>query len=342
MNTAAIDISPSRETCANATTQAIYAKYAADLQRFGERGKQNCRQDILYHLDYLQAALNSSEPDVFVQYALWLNDVLSSRRVPTAHLIFSLDLLADFFRDHLDTDQANAIAEILDAARIALSQDIVPALYERSRLPVLQETDTYRNLILQGQHRPAMAVVNEAMNQGHSLTQVSVQLVQSALYQVGHLWQKSQITVSQEHLATAISQNILASAYMQATFAPPAGKAAMFACVEGNYHAVGLQMLADSFETAGWSVFNLGSNLPIMDLVRQVDAQRPDLLALSIALPSHIAVVSATIEAMRAEMGSACPDMWVGGLATLSAPQIWKITKADGWAADALHAQEQL
>jgi len=338
---AATDLASWRESCARETTQAIYAKYGAELQRFGERGKENCQRDILYHLDYLQAALSHNEPSIFVQYALWLKEVLNGRSVPAAHLAYSFDALATFFEARLDADPARAIMAILDAARAAIAQDVQPASYATCRLPALQDAVNYRTLILQGQHRAAMTVVSDAMNSGHSLPQVAVQLVQPALYQVGQLWQKNQITVSQEHLATAISQNVLASAYTQAIFAPSTGKTAMFACVEGNYHGLGVQVLADAFETVGWSVFNFGSNLPLLDLVRQVDAQRPDLLALSMALPSHIAVARMTIEVLRSEMGAACPALWVGGLASVSTPQIWLSTKADGWAADALHALEQ-
>ncbi len=202
--------------------------------------------------------------------------------------------------------------------------------------------EPYRVSILQGQHKTATSLMLEAMNKGSSLTQASVRLVQPALYQVGNLWQNNQISVSQEHLATAISQNVLASAYMQAHFAPPVGKAAMFACVEGNHHSVGLHILSDGFETAGWDVLYLGANLPTQDLVHEVDTKRPDLLVLSISLPTHIATARQTIEMLHAEMGSACPVVWVGGLTAAASQKIWRITKADGWAADALQALEQL
>lgn len=187
-----------------------------------------------------------------------------------------------------------------------------------------------------------MQLVSSAMQNGNSLPQVSVQLIQPALYEIGNLWQKNRISVSQEHIATAISQNALAGAYMQANFAPPIGKTAMFACVEDNHHSLGLRMLSDAFETTGWEVFYLGANLPTIDLVREVDAKRPELLALSVSLPSHINTARLTIESLRTEMGSGCPEIWVGGLTTLSNQQIWRVTKADGWAADALHSLEQL
>lgn len=342
MTVALADITPWRELCADFATQSIYAKYAKELQRFGERGRQTCRQDMLYHLDYLQGALVGNDPDIFMQYSLWLKDVLSSRGVPAAYLSTAFEFLETFFNNNIPAVEAGVVAAILNTARTSLSLDARSVTYGQTHFQVHPEAEHFRVSALQGQHKTAVSLVMDAMKNGSSLTQVSVQMVQPALYQVGHLWQKNRITVSQEHLATAISQNVLASAYMQARFAPPVGKTAMFACVEGNHHSIGLHILSDGFETAGWDVLYLGANLPTMDLVHEVDSKRPDLLALSISLPNHIAIARMTIELLHAEMGSACPEIWVGGLTTLPNQQLWRITKADGWAADALLALEQL
>lgn len=342
MSPVAVDLASWRELCADYTTKAIYTRYAKELERFGDRGRQTCRQDILYHLDYLQSALIVGDTDIFTQYALWLKNVLASRGVPSAHLSTSLDFLETFFSNQLPAAEAGAVAQILTSTRAALLLEAAPPVYGKTRYPVHLQSEQYRVSILEGRHKTATSLMMEAMNNGSSLTQASVQLVQPALYQVGNLWQNNQVTVSQEHLATAISQNVLAGAYMQASFAPSVGKSAMFACVENNHHSVGLHMLSDAFETAGWEVFYLGANLPAQDLVREVDSKRPDLLALSISLPCQIATARSTIELLKSEMGSACPETWVGGLATLDNPQVWRITKADGWSIDALHALEQL
>lgn len=342
MKAVSISLSKWRELCADFATQAIYARHANELQRFGEHGRRTCRQDILHHLDYLESALLSNDPVIFTQYALWLKDVLISRGVPASHLGTSFDLLATFFSNNLPADDALEISTVLDSARLALMQDAAPVRYGENRLPALSQTEQYRQSVLHGQHRAAASLMKQAMDDGHTLTQASVRLVQPALYQIGNLWQQNLITVSQEHLATAISQNVLASAYVQATFAPPVGKTAMFACVEGNHHSIGLHMLSDAFETAGWDVLFLGANLPLMDLTREVDKLRPDLLALSISLPNQVVIASRCIGMLHAEMGSACPAIWVGGIPTLGNQDMWRITQADGWACDALHALEQL
>lgn len=333
---------PWREPCATHVTHAIYARHGPALERFGQAGRQHCRVDVLRHLDYLGAAVEVGNSAPFVQYVLWLKEVLGGRGIPAAHLDFSLELMAAFLGDKLAEPDRSAVQGVLNAARASLAQTGTVAHYGLTRLPDLPQTPAYQQAILQGQRNQALASVAEAMDAGATLAQACVQIIQPALYEVGKLWQQNRITVSQEHLASAISQNVLVGAYMKASFAPSTGQAAVFACVEGNHHGLGLRMLSDAFETQGWQAAYLGTDVPLKDLVQDIDTRRPQLLALSASLPQHLSTVRLTVQALHAELGTACPTIWVGGLATLSAESVWRYTQADGWSSDALHALEQL
>lgn len=331
-----------REACANRVTQAIYARHGPALERFGDSGRRACREDVLHHLDYLDTAMNLGTSDPMVQYVTWLKTVLSERGVPVAHLAESLQLLEAFLGETLAGADLEAVRACLSPAVEALNSLSFAVEYGVMRVAPLEQAPDYQTFILAGNRRSALSCVSEAMERGASLTQACVQIIQPAMYHVGHLWQHNKISVSQEHLASAISQNVLVGAYMKADFLPANGKTAVFACVEGNYHALGLRVLSDAFETRGWDVAFLGPNLPTQDLLRDVDRRRPALLALSASLPGHLSTAKKTIEALRAEMGNACPEVWVGGVATQGDSGVWRYTQADGWASDALQALEQI
>ena len=204
------------------------------------------------------------------------------------------------------------------------------------------QASIYQASLLQNDWLGAMDCVGAAMDGGGSLAQVCVGIVQPAMYGIGELWQNNRISVSMEHLASAISQNVLMGAYLRATFLPAIRKTAVFACVEGNHHALGLRMVSDTFETQGWDSVFLGADLPAQDLVQDIDVRRPQLLGLSVALPHQLMTARETIAALHAELGNACPEIWIGGLASLLGEPVWRQTGADGWCRDALHAIEQL
>lgn len=336
------DLTPWREQAVDAVVDALYARHPELSERFGPRGVKACRTDIHYHLDYLEAALVAGDAAVFANYSVWLKDVLESRGVPANHLAESFDLLGGFLCGQLPAAEAGSVSTILSGARKALARDDMPLPYDSNRLPALPTALRYREAAMSGNQLAAQELMSGAMRAGCTLTDAAVRLIQPAMYEIGRLWQKNRVSVAQEHLVTAISQNVLARAYLEAEFAPPAGRKAMFATAAGNHHSLGLRMLSDAFETIGWEVIYLGADVPIADLVRQADASRPELLCLSLSLPRHLAVARETLSCLRAEFGSRCPALWVGGLATLAGDRAWKSVDADGWCADAAQALEQV
>ena len=320
----------------------LHGRHPDMAQQLGPRGLEACRRDVAFHLEFLEGALLADETALFVDYATWVDTVLRSRNVPASHLGDSFEILGEYLGAHLPPAEAARAGGMLGAAVEALGDGRPPVTYSRLRVPALAGVPVYTELALHGSQQDALGVMSAAMRDGASLTQAAVRLVQPAMYEIGRLWQENRITVSQEHRATAISQTVLACAYLQGKFAPPVGRKAMFAGVAGNQHSLGLRMLSDGFETIGWEVAFLGADVPVVDLVRQVDVDRPEILCLSLALPGHLTIARQTTNRLRAELGNRCPTIWVGGQVTLTTERVWRAVHADGWAADALHALEQL
>ncbi len=330
-----------RDSAVAAVLDGLYRRNPGMAETLGPRAKAACRQDIHHHLDYLAGAEVTSDAPGFARYALWLKDVLRRRGVPVQSLGDSFELLAAYCAEQLPENRAKPLCRILAAGLEALEQPDLPTPHVLTRLPALPGTTPYREAVLGGDHHTASELMQVAMQGGVSLSEAAVRLIQPAMYDIGRLWQENQISVAQEHMATAITQNILAQAYLQARFAPPGGRSAMFAAVAGNHHSLGLRILSDAFETAGWRATYLGPDVPTNALLREIDTQRPDLLCLSLSLPIHLTTAQVAIAALRSELGSRCPTIWVGGQATLLGDPAWRALNADGWAYDALHALEQ-
>ncbi|MEG9297509.1 hypothetical protein V6B33_13655 [Mangrovibacillus sp. Mu-81] len=65
----------------------LYERYPELEERFGEMGKQKCYEDNVHHFNYLQTTAAAGDEKVFIDYALWLNNVLISRGMKSDHLI---------------------------------------------------------------------------------------------------------------------------------------------------------------------------------------------------------------------------------------------------------------
>jgi hypothetical protein len=68
-------------------TQGIYEAYPELLSKYGEQGKQKCREDNRHHLRHLETAYQVGSDQVFVDYAIWLNGILIRHGMGPEHLI---------------------------------------------------------------------------------------------------------------------------------------------------------------------------------------------------------------------------------------------------------------
>ena len=138
-------------------------------------------------------------------------------------------------------------------------------------------------------------------------------LVQRALYKVGDLWERGQISVATEHLATAVSESLLNLTYPRLFARPRVGKSVVVASTANEYHQLGAKMVADVFEWHGWRAHFLGANTPPRDLLALVRDKNPDAVALSLTVYFNLEALLHTAAAVRAEFPSV--PMIVGGQA---------------------------
>lgn len=307
-------------------------------RRFGERATEFCTEDTRFHLEFLRPTLETGDSAAFHEYLGWLVEVLASRQVPTDSLAHSLRVLARFFREHMPDDDGAAIARTLEGAAEALADGIPAPDYAGPVPEPLPEFDAFRDAVLAGDRRRIGLLFQQALQREGSLTEVSVKLVQPVLYEVGYLWQQNKVSVAQEHLISALMQSVLSQGYALAEPIPAKGRRALFACVEGNHHTLGLQMVADAFEVAGWEVHFLGADTPTWEIVRYAEFIKPELIGLTVALPSQLKHLRATVTALRAAFTPNAPRITVGGLVINRFPALAARVDAEILGADALSA----
>lgn len=322
-------------------TDEICRRYAQLMIVRGAKGRLHTQQDVKYHLEFLNGALATGAPIFFTDYIRWLATVLESRGVPPKSLDDSLELLLYFFGEALDPPLKECIADVLEQGRGALADGRRPTepLYSAHRPTGLPHVAELTKCLIDGDVQSARSLSQTSWESSGDYVEIATRLFQPALYDVGELWQRNQISVAQEHLATAIIQTLLTQFYLTAAvFAKPSGRMALFAGVEGNQHVLGLRMVSDAFELAGWTVQFLGANTPTDALVAHLDSVKPEVVGLSASMVQQLPTLQRAVEVMKAELGSQCPILLVGGLSTNQMNEVWRWIGADAWSPDAKKA----
>jgi excisionase family DNA binding protein len=114
-----------------------------------------------------------------------------------------------------------------------------------------------------------------------SLPTLADQVIKPAMALIGDQWHAGAVDINQEHLASNAVLEALVHLNPDLHRKPSHGRAAVCACAEGDYHELGLRILAYALETEGWKVHYLGANTPFKTLRSFMKSSRPEVLCLS-------------------------------------------------------------
>jgi methanogenic corrinoid protein MtbC1 len=322
-----------RADAVSVVTDRFYAALGSAYDEFGPRGQAACREDLAFHLEFLQPVLEFGLLQPMVDYLCWLASVLAARSIPVNHVALSLDMLETFFAERMDAVDGPVVTAALHAARMKFMQaeDASPP----SNGGAWPETERFELALLAGNQREALSIMNNCFDVGHDLVEVEQQLIKPSLYHIGERWQANEITVAAEHLATAIAHAVMIAGLLRSTPLEMTGKRVLLACVAGNLHCLGLRMVADAFELAGWDVQYLGANVPTPAIIRHVEEWKADLVGLSVSFAQQLPVVKQAIGQLSERLGTERPAVIVGGLAINRFSQLAEMVGADACSADA-------
>jgi methanogenic corrinoid protein MtbC1 len=168
-----------------------------------------------------------------------------------------------------------------------------------------------------------------------------IQVIQPSMYRVGELWERGELSVAREHLASAVVSRVMISLFIEDEEPMPDSKGNVVVTAACNeYHEIGAWMVADLLERDGWHVYYLGANTPVSDVVEIVGNQDADICAVSAAMPFNLTEVRKLIQCIRETDKVKKVRVMVGGLAFAAVPELWRHLGADGYASDAGRAVE--
>jgi methanogenic corrinoid protein MtbC1 len=158
--------------------------------------------------------------------------------------------------------------------------------------------DHYLRLVGDGDEYGAVEVVNDLLDDDVPAQRIMIDLIARTQRRVGELWAANEWSIAREHAATAISERALAAVAARITTRPTRGRITI-ACVDGEWHALPVRILAEMLRLDGWRVDFLGASVPGPHLVTHLHQTGPDAVALSCMLPTRLPRAHAAITACR-------------------------------------------
>lgn len=324
---------------ARAIVAIQFERWPARYAHYGDAGRDKCAEDVRYHLLYLAEAVGADSPALFREYIAWVKVLFANIGLPLEELGESLEILRDVIAARVDAATAERVRACVGAALEALPTMAleIPGFVQPDA-PFGDLARAYLDVLLAGDRRSATALVLDRVEAGMAVGDVYLHVFQPTLREVGRLWQTGAITVAHEHFATAATQAVMAQLYPRIFATERCGRSLVATCVSGELHEVGIRMVADFFEMAGWDTYYLGANTPARSIVQAVRERNAQVLAVSATISAHVGAVTDLIAAVRAGLGDRPLRILVGGYPFNAVPDLWKTVGADACAASAAEA----
>jgi methanogenic corrinoid protein MtbC1 len=169
----------------------------------------------------------------------------------------------------------------------------------RSKL-LAQLVDAFTAALIAGDAGEADLAVRDAIEAGLSESEIDERVVAPAMRHIGDLWERGDLSVAEEHLATDISFRVLA--LQREAFRVARRRTAhqvMLGAVEGEQHVLGLYMAGDLLAHAGFEIRALGADVPIESLRPVVERHDPDIFAFTATMEQSGDLLPLAIDEIR-------------------------------------------
>ena len=117
----------------------------------------------------------------------------------------------------------------------------------------------------------------------NSLEEVLTHTIIPCLREIGHGWERGEISVAQEHFASTLLRARLLT--LARGWSSGTGRTAVLACPSGEQHDIGLICFGLILWRQGWRIVYVGQDTPANELPSTVSATQPDVLVLAALAP---------------------------------------------------------
>ena len=192
--------------------------------------------------------------------------------------------------------------------------------------------------LVAGDEGGAWGVLDSAMAAGADPDEVLLELLSPAMSSIGTRWADGEISIAEEHRASAVAQRLIAR--LGPRFSRPGRKrgTVVIGSVAGDRHSLPTAMMADLLRGVGLEVVDLGADTPADSFVMAAsDADRLVAVALCVTSSGLESSVAEAVSAVKAA-GLTAPVVVGGGAMTDGATA--RSLGADEWAGDSRGAVE--
>jgi methanogenic corrinoid protein MtbC1 len=141
----------------------------------------------------------------------------------------------------------------------------------------------YARAAVQGDEATCNEVLDRAFRAQMALLDIYQDILAPAMQLIGTWYKVHAIDEAQEHMASAITERMMARTVGVMGPSRRHGRVALLGCAPNAWHVIGLRMISDFLRLNGWKTLFLGANVPAKSFMTAVEQHHPNVVLLSLA-----------------------------------------------------------
>ncbi|MBW4030475.1 MAG: hypothetical protein HIU57_07330 [Acidobacteria bacterium] len=182
---------------------------------------------------------------------------------------------------------------------------------------------------INGKTNEAVRFAVDLLDSGTSHARIVSDVFATSQRHVGDRWQRNEISVADEHVATGVTESALYAVSSNQQSEPPLGNVVV-ACAEGDWHSIAGHMFSEQLRGAGLAVTFLGASTPSDEVARYIQRRRPDALIVT----CNLAIFFSGVVSLANVAHALGIPVLVGGRAVKGAPERARRLGSDAAPAD--------
>jgi methanogenic corrinoid protein MtbC1 len=301
--------------------------------RAGSNPSDRALEDLQYHILALKICSQFNTPDLMKNYLGWSLKVLDARKIPYDNFFNLLQVLEAVLIEGGQQPSAALLDQILEVWPPNTAQ-----IHRVIRSKMVDEYTKYKDLLIAGDRNGALEFILDIAT-ADNVEDLYLQVFEPFQKNLGLLWERSEISIAQEHFCTASTQYIISRLYpllFERYEKSRSNKLLASAAVGGETHEMGIRMVTDIFALHGWSTRYLGAQAEVEGIISILKQENIKLVLLGITLLFHLPRLEEWIELIHQNAPGV--KILVGGYPFKIEPTLSDTLKADGWASDGREA----
>jgi methanogenic corrinoid protein MtbC1 len=249
--------------------------------------------------DVLAAVYEFGLTGELVSEAGWLGTMLAAHGLDPATAGRVLEGWSVAISSRLPASDAAELVGPLDALRRAgagagLASDLVPA--DEPRLG--GEAQAFFVLVTQRRRRAAAELLLAWGRHGRRFVDIVQDAVLPVMADIGRQWAAGRISSADEHAATEVCRYAVLRLADAQSPAPLLDLRALVACVPGEEHSFGAEVVAEDLRLTGWDVMLVGRSAPQDDIVTAAAGFGADVVFLSVTMLGNLVAARELVDAL--------------------------------------------